>query len=202
MVEALLATQVHVLIPRGAMAFVNAVGPQETAWRTAVRRFSRMRIVTCLLFPRVTTSAREKMSLLDDPIQLVIVGALIFVFIMWGPKKIPELARALGQAKGEFAAGAAQKPAGLSGLATAFASASSQPVTPASSDELVETAERLGISTQGKSPQQISDAIVRRASSTADPVADRPTSTARGGRVDQNGPALIDPQESEGRRAP
>ncbi|MDG6915321.1 MAG: twin-arginine translocase TatA/TatE family subunit [Nitrososphaerota archaeon] len=104
------------------------------------------------------------MSLLDDPLQLVIVGGLIVVFIMWGPKKIPELARALGQAKGEFAAGAAQKPAGLSGLASTFASVSSPPL--AGSEQLLETAEKLGIPTQGKTAQQISDAIVDRANRT------------------------------------
>ena len=98
------------------------------------------------------------------------------VFIMWGPKKIPELARALGQAKNEFAAGAAQKPAGLGSLASTFASVTSPAVTTAPASAavapaaetnaaLIETAERLGISTQGKSAEQISNAIVDRANS-------------------------------------
>lgn len=102
--------------------------------------------------------------------QLLIVGALVVVFIMWGPKKIPELARALGQAKNEFAAGAAQKPAGLGSLASTFASVSSPsgaiaPATPPidSNAQLIETAERLGIPTEGKTAEQISDAIVDRA---------------------------------------
>lgn len=105
----------------------------------------------------------------DDPLQLVIVGAVVIVFIMWGPKKIPELARALGQAKNEFAAGAAQKPGGLGGLASTFASLSSPSpaITPAaplteSNAQLIETAERLGIPTQGKTAEQISNAIVDR----------------------------------------
>lgn len=112
------------------------------------------------------------MSLFDDPLQLLIVGALVVVFIMWGPKKIPELARALGQAKNEFAAGAAQKPAGLSSLANTFASISS-PSAPAaapsldSNAQLIETAQRLGIATQGMTAEQISNAIVSRVSGSS-----------------------------------
>jgi sec-independent protein translocase protein TatA len=111
------------------------------------------------------------MSLFDDPMQLLIVGGLVVVFIMWGPKKIPELARALGQAKNEFAAGAAQKPVGLGGLASTFASVTSpavatDPVSATGTDTaLIETAARLGISAQGKTAEQISNAIVDRANS-------------------------------------
>ncbi len=112
------------------------------------------------------------MSLFDDPLQLLIVGALVVVFIMWGPRKIPELARALGQAKNEFAAGAAQKPVGLGSLASTFASVTSPavgtaPAPAASAAEtnaaLIETAQRLGIPTVGKTAEQISNAIVDRA---------------------------------------
>lgn len=102
------------------------------------------------------------MSLLDDPLQLVIVGAIVIIFLTMGPKKIPELARAIGQAKGEFAAAAAQKPAAV-GPATTFATAAG----PARSDaQLIETAERLGIPTQGKTAEQISNDIVARANGT------------------------------------
>lgn len=104
------------------------------------------------------------MSLFDDPMQLLIVGAIVVVFLTMGPKKIPELARALGQARGEFAAGAAQKPNGLSALASTLASATSPAAIMAQSDrQLIETAERLGIRTEGKTAQEISDAIVDRA---------------------------------------
>ena len=32
----------------------------------------------------------------------IIIGVVAIVIIMWGPSKIPELAKALGKAKGEF----------------------------------------------------------------------------------------------------
>jgi sec-independent protein translocase protein TatA len=122
------------------------------------------------------------MSLFDDPLQLLIVGAIVIVFIMWGPKKIPELARALGQARGEFAAGAAQKPVGLSEPATSFASVTSPapqtdtsqqsaststgvvggdaPSAAGDNSDLIGTALKLGIPTEGRTPVEISDAIV------------------------------------------
>jgi sec-independent protein translocase protein TatA len=121
------------------------------------------------------------MSLFDDPLQLLIVGAIVIVFIMWGPKKIPELARALGQARGEFAAGAAQKPVGLSEPATSFASVTSPapqtdtsqqsaststgvvggaPSAGGDNSDLIGTALKLGIPTEGRTPAEISDAIV------------------------------------------
>lgn len=105
----------------------------------------------------------EREMLLDDPIQLIIVGAIVVVFFVMGPKKIPELARALGQARGEFTAGSAQKPGGLTNLVTTLTS----PAATATSGnaQLIETAERLGIPTEGKTPAEIADAIVAKANS-------------------------------------
>src|SRR5437016_2987347 len=37
-----------------------------------------------------------------DPIELLIVGAVVVVIFLWGPSKIPEMARSLGRAKKEF----------------------------------------------------------------------------------------------------
>jgi len=88
-----------------------------------------------------------------DPIELVIIGVVIVVFVVLGPKKIPELARALGSAKKEFNAGAQSVPA-----ATTTASAGTQ----MGGDDLMIAAQRLGISTEGKTREQISAEIVRK----------------------------------------
>ncbi|QQG49516.1 MAG: twin-arginine translocase TatA/TatE family subunit [archaeon] len=72
---------------------------------------------------------------------------------MWGPQKIPELARALGRAKKEFDSASKEISATV-----ASASDSARPKT---GDELlVDTAESLGISTAGKTREQISQEIV------------------------------------------
>ncbi len=85
-----------------------------------------------------------------DPIELAIIGIIVVVIIVWGPKRIPELARALGMAKKEFNAGAQGAP----------------PASPGGSqmgeDDLMVAARRLGISTEGKTREQISAEIVRK----------------------------------------
>ncbi len=39
------------------------------------------------------------------PVELVVLAVVVIVFVMWGPKKIPELARSLGRARREFSEG-------------------------------------------------------------------------------------------------
>jgi sec-independent protein translocase protein TatA len=92
-----------------------------------------------------------------DPIELVIIGIIIVVVVVMGPKRIPELARALGSAKKEFNAGAAATPqVGGAGMAAA----------PMGEDDLMVAARKLGISTEGKTREQISAEIVRKTAGT------------------------------------
>jgi len=86
-----------------------------------------------------------------DPLELVIIAVVIVVFLVLGPKKIPELARSLGMAKKEFQAGTQATPA-------------TSPSTGEASmgDDLMVAAHRLGISTEGKTREQISAEIVRK----------------------------------------
>ncbi len=81
----------------------------------------------------------------------------MIVIVLWGPSKIPELARALGKAKGEFdkatkefseAADTASKPSS--------ATASATQNTGTADEILIDTAKRLGIPTEGKTKAQIS----------------------------------------------
>ena len=39
---------------------------------------------------------------LTDPLQWVVIAVVAIVFLMYGPKKIPELARSIGLARKEF----------------------------------------------------------------------------------------------------
>jgi sec-independent protein translocase protein TatA len=93
----------------------------------------------------------------------IIIGVIAIVIILWGPAKIPEFAKALGRAKGEFSK--AQKE--FTNAATADTPAQ-QPTTnvitpPAqirTRDEiLLDTARRLGIPTDGKTRDQITEEI-------------------------------------------
>jgi sec-independent protein translocase protein TatA len=95
----------------------------------------------------------------------IIIGVVAIVIIMWGPAKIPEFAKALGRAKGEFnkASKEFNDAANLEG-STKPASATTTPAAPApaikTKDELLlETAQKLGIPTEGKTREQISEEI-------------------------------------------
>jgi sec-independent protein translocase protein TatA len=95
----------------------------------------------------------------------IIIGVVAIVIIMWGPAKIPQFARALGQAKGEFSK--ASKEFSTAALtaenapATPVApSAATKPATLQTKDEmLLETAQKLGIPSEGKTREQISEEI-------------------------------------------
>ncbi len=88
-----------------------------------------------------------------DVLEIAIIGVVIVVFILVGPKKIPELARALGMAKKEFNAGTQTAPT------TTAAPTNGAPM---GEDDLMVAARRLGISTEGKTKEQISAEIVRK----------------------------------------
>lgn len=82
----------------------------------------------------------------------VIIVAIIAALILWGPKKLPELARAIGEARREFERASKE----LTSL---------PPTTetrPSSDDLLIETAKKLGINTEGKTKEQISQEIVEK----------------------------------------
>lgn len=78
----------------------------------------------------------------------LIVLAIIVVLFVWGPQKLPEFARSIGLARKE--------------IEHAYKEASNPSLIPPApeTDALIETAKKLGISTEGKTKAQISDEIV------------------------------------------
>lgn len=94
---------------------------------------------------------------LGDPLQWIIIGVIVVVIFLWGPQKIPELARGLGQAKREFDKASKEFESSVNVNPTT-------PAAPKSADQvLLETARQLGISTEGKTREQISQEIVAKA---------------------------------------
>jgi sec-independent protein translocase protein TatA len=95
----------------------------------------------------------EKNMALGDPFQILLILGVLAVILIWGPQKIPELARSIGRARKEF-------DDASKGLTNPLSP--SQPALSAS-DPLTDTAHKLGINTQGKTRQEISDEIVKAA---------------------------------------
>lgn len=93
-----------------------------------------------------------------DATELIIIGVIAVVIFLWGPQKIPELARALGRAKREFDTASKEMTTEVTG-----SQSTSRPKT---GDELlVQTAKDLGISTEGKTREQLSQEIVAKSRS-------------------------------------
>ena len=88
----------------------------------------------------------------------IIIGVVAIVIIMWGPSKIPELAKALGKAKGEFDKASKEFQEAASTTANA-------PKIRSNDEILLETARNLGIATDGKTREQISTEIAEKVKS-------------------------------------
>ncbi len=86
--------------------------------------------------------------------EAIVIGIILVVIFVWGPGKIPEIARSLGRARKEFEEASRGLTTGPS---------YSPRVEEAGTDPLIETARRLGIATEGKTRQEISDEIVKTA---------------------------------------
>jgi sec-independent protein translocase protein TatA len=101
---------------------------------------------------------------LTDPLQWVVIAIVAVVFLMYGPKKIPELARSIGLARKEFN-DASKNPLGDSATSTPTAVPAPAAAAPSSGDALLDAAKKLGISTEGKTRDEISSEIVSKAAS-------------------------------------
>jgi sec-independent protein translocase protein TatA len=81
----------------------------------------------------------------------IIVVFIVLAIFLWGPQKLPQLARAIGQARREFEK-ASKEYTTLPPIPEEEASRGD--------DVLIATARRLGISTEGKTKEQISQEII------------------------------------------
>jgi sec-independent protein translocase protein TatA len=83
----------------------------------------------------------------------LVVVAVISIIFLWGPSKLPELARSVGLARKEFekASKEISSPSALPTMETS------------STDALIVAAKELGIGTEGKTKEEIAKEIAEKA---------------------------------------
>lgn len=86
--------------------------------------------------------------------ELIIVAVILVVLFLWGPQKLPELARSIGLAKKEFDKAAKEAPS--------TATATTSPTSQDAADPLIVAAHNLGITTEGKTKNEIAKEIADR----------------------------------------
>ena len=86
----------------------------------------------------------------------LIVVAVILVIFIWGPQKLPELARSIGLAKKEFDKVTKEASAAT---ATTTSTATTSEVT---SEPLIVAAKSLGVATEGKTKEEIAKEIAEK----------------------------------------
>ena len=82
---------------------------------------------------------------------------IIVVLILFGPKKLPELAKGIGEAMRNYRQAAEGMTSG-GGILSPLTG--SQPAKQSEGEVLINTAKSLGIETEGKTLTQISDEII------------------------------------------
>ena len=109
-----------------------------------------------------------------EGMELIVVLIIVVVVLLWGPKKLPELAKGIGEARREFTKASQEPTTATAPVAAApvvaapvvAAPAAVAPVAPSrEEDMLILTARKLGIYTEGKTRDEISAEIVNKAAS-------------------------------------
>jgi sec-independent protein translocase protein TatA len=88
---------------------------------------------------------------------LTIIAILVILFI-WGPQKLPEMAKSLGQAKREFEKATKE----MTTLATATAATPAVSTATPQQAPLIVAAKALGIVTEGKTKEELANEIAQR----------------------------------------
>lgn len=81
--------------------------------------------------------------------ETIIIAIIILALIIWGPQKLPEFARAIGQARREFEKASREEP--------------KEEKKEDLDEKIIKLAKELGIDTAGKTKEQILQEIAEKA---------------------------------------
>ncbi len=93
----------------------------------------------------------------------LVVVAVIVVIFLWGPQKLPQLARAVGQAKSEFDKASKEATSSIEKTITSTVSPSTEGATAGATpvmDPIIVAAKSLGINTEGLTKEELGKKIL------------------------------------------
>ncbi len=90
--------------------------------------------------------------------EVIAVVVILLILFLWGPQKLPEIAKSIGLARREFEKASKE-----------FSSVSTSKISTASSEEpIIVAAKALGIKTEGKTKEDLAKEIAERPQSRSD----------------------------------
>jgi sec-independent protein translocase protein TatA len=89
--------------------------------------------------------------------EAITVVAILVILFIWGPQKLPEMARSIGLAKREFEKATKE----MTTLATTATTAPSTSTASTQQDPLIVAAKSLGITTEGKTKEELANEIAQ-----------------------------------------
>jgi len=89
--------------------------------------------------------------------EAISVVVILVVIFLWGPQKLPEMARSIGLAKREF-----EKASRELTSPSTYTPPPTSTSTPSATDPLIIAAKSLGITTEGKTKEEIAKEIAGR----------------------------------------
>ena len=116
-----------------------------------------------------------------DGYEMIAIVAVLAVVFLWGPGKLPEMAKSIGQAKAEYDRALKAVSTDISSVTNSITNPPPQPpaasqtptaqnpttqIPQRSEEPLIVAAKNLGISTEGKSKEEIAKEILARTSNT------------------------------------
>lgn len=124
----------------------------------------------------------DRRKLLLEGFDLLMIAAFLAIIFLWGPGKLPQMARGIGQAKAEYDKVLKQatsltdlnsitksitNPQTVPAPQTLSASAPAQDATASTiEDPIITAAKSLGINTEGKTKEELAKEILTRTTST------------------------------------